>query len=126
MIDNRFCTAAEQQPLRECEPGDFPPERVPSEVAGAAQPRHLKRALVVLMVHLGVRIAAGFAGLLFQGAAAQVDVGVGTRGIALALAVSEGVYFAPVAHVLGVAGRAIPLRRTVVFTPAAAAGGDLD
>lgn len=61
------------------------PELVPLHVAGSAEPFHVKRAPIIVVMHLRFRIAALTARLLREVAPALVDVGVATCGILPAL-----------------------------------------
>lgn len=69
------------------------------EMASAAQPSHLKRLIVVLVVHLGVLAAAVSTGQFGDLAAAQVDARIAAAIVLLALAMIQGIPSAPFAHV---------------------------
>jgi hypothetical protein len=77
-------------------------------MAGATQPSHHQRQLVIWVMHLRIRIPANAARLLLDVAAALVNVGMRSRGPALALAFVHFVSLPPRAHVGCVAGAAVP------------------
>ena len=94
--------------------------RVPCEVAGPTKPRHLKRSLVILVVHLRIGRAARFAGLWDEFAAFEIFPSVCSGAVSLPCTKVQRIGFPPAPHVRRVARRAVSL--ALPFVRRAAAG----